>query len=78
MVAEYLDYLINSGKTYNEANAQIQSLFRGQSLLYMGNISMAERRMFIQSLSVSEYEQYKKALNYEKTMFGKYYYYLMK
>lgn len=79
MVVTYYDYLIEEeGKTFNEANAQIQSLFRGQSLLYMGNISAANRQAFIQSLSVDEYEQYKKALNYERMIFGKYNYYLIK
>ena len=78
-LTEYLDYLMEvEGKTFNEANSQIRALFRGQSLLYMGNISAEDRVAFIQSLDVQEYEQYKKALSYERTMFGKYYYYLIK
>lgn len=73
MVAEYMDYLLDDGKTMNEVQSQIQSLFRGQSLRYMGNLSAVDRALFVQNLSVAEYEQYKKALDYERTMFGKYY-----
>jgi hypothetical protein len=78
MVAEYYDYLLTQeGKTFNEAKSQIESLFKGQSLLHMGNLNKLERTQFIKSLSVSEYELFRKAMQYEKTMFGKYYGFLM-